>query len=1421
MSRDARPLDLAVIGIACWAPEAEDLFAFWENVLADQPSPSDLPTRRDAFKPRLSEVVHDALADAGILDRMPGLDRVSVVIGQAKRRRRRAVVERQFDIRSNTRFIVDDSGFAALRHAALELANGRADLAVAGAIVAMGAGIVVLKRLAEAERDGNRIYAILKGLAIGGDAIARAYRRAEVDRGTVGYLEGVDVEDRLAFQRSTTGVPCDIGSSEGTGITGLIKAALCLHHRMLPPSRADLPAMPAAESRFRFNTASRPWINGHPSPRRAGIQGGCSGKPVHAVLEEHPRSADGLSPGAMPHWPTESILLAAENRKALAERVRRLSERLRGKADVDLKDLAATLAEDSIGNCRLGLVVESVADLITRLDSLSPRLQDPSCKSIRDARGTYFWDNPPGREGGLAFLFPGEGSQYSRMLADLCPHFPEVRALFDSSDRLARESGAINPPSAMLFGGTGETDAALFEPGTAVNLVLSSQWALYSLLSKLGLRPTAVVGHSSGEFLALAAAGAIRVDRRLEKRFNDLAVVFTQLADSGSISTSRLVGLATSREKVEAAIAEFASEVTVAVDNCPHQVVVAGHHEAVESVVAKLRAQGVLAEDLPFARAYHTPGFAPAIGPLRDFFENLAITPLSTTLYSCCSAKRFPDTPAGIRQLAIKQWTHTVEFRRTIEAMHADGLRIFVDVGARGNLAGFVEDTLRGKPSFAVAANLPRRSGLTQLNHLVASLFAQGVDMTPGYLFARRRPRRIEIDGREAAEPKVRVIPLVAESEAANGFDSRSLDAIIDQESVTTKDDVMRSHLATMTQFLRLQREVMDQYFAVDGETQLTNPTPSTTDTPHGPWAGEVQRFEPGRLVEVAITLDSRGDPVAEHHTFGGRRISAVDAELKGLPVLPFTVMAEMLAQVAARLEPGKLVGLRDFKARRWIRYEDVPITLEVVAKVDPACPREIHAALFNRGKAGLGETPEVEGVVVFGDVRDEPPASAAAPLEVPEPSRFDAHSMYAEQWLFHGPAMQAVSEVGLIDDGGIDGMLRVLPRTGLYRDSTAPRPMTDPIILDSFTHLLGLWGLDRLPEGDVVFPLRLGKLEIFGDDPCEGTDCPCRIRVRSVERLKLTVDAEILRPDGRVWMRLTDWDDWRFHWPSRYRDVFRQPSQVLLGVPLELLGADSRDAVAVWLQPPADMGRPVWRDVLEQCQLSPEERSGPLRPEGHEGRRTLRLWGRIAAKEAARRLWLDRGAPPVFPADFSILPDQHGRPILRSRAEPNRVDLPAISIAHTEGVAVALASIDPSARIGIDVERIVERSSSFEAAAFSPNERALLDRRGGNRAEWIARLWCAKEAAAKATGFAMIAGPSSVEGVALETDGTIAVRLGTDLAARRPEWIGGSLAVRTGLRNETVWAWVIHKSSYAQSTFPIAASPADSHAHFLEADAQ
>jgi phosphopantetheinyl transferase (holo-ACP synthase) len=330
-----------------------------------------------------------------------------------------------------------------------------------------------------------------------------------------------------------------------------------------------------------------------------------------------------------------------------------------------------------------------------------------------------------------------------------------------------------------------------------------------------------------------------------------------------------------------------------------------------------------------------------------------------------------------------------------------------------------------------------------------------------------------------------------------------------------------------------------------------------------------------------------------------------------------------------------------------------------------------------------------------------------------------------------------------------------------------------------------------------VVFPLSMDELEIFGQRPEEDTELACRIAVTEIEHHRLRVESEIVRPDGSVWMRIRDWEDWRFHWPGRYRDVMRQPRDFWLGEELELIrtgNGSSKAAQAVWLEPPADMGRPVWRDVLEQIMLGPAERAALLSSAANERQRTHKLWGRIAAKEAARRLWHTAGKPPVYPADLCIKSDANGRPELLSLTAPGDSACAAVSIAHCDGVAVAIAAADPACRAGIDVETIAERPEGFEATAFSSAEQLLLNNwPAAGRLEWIMRFLCAKQATAKATGLAASAGPLDFEITQVdETSGTVRVKLGPALTAVLPPGMIHSVCVVSARRGDFAWAWTL-----------------------------
>jgi phosphopantetheinyl transferase (holo-ACP synthase) len=228
----------------------------------------------------------------------------------------------------------------------------------------------------------------------------------------------------------------------------------------------------------------------------------------------------------------------------------------------------------------------------------------------------------------------------------------------------------------------------------------------------------------------------------------------------------------------------------------------------------------------------------------------------------------------------------------------------------------------------------------------------------------------------------------------------------------------------------------------------------------------------------------------------------------------------------------------------------------------------------------------------------------------------------------------------------------------------------------------------------------------------------------------------------------------------------------------------------AVWLAPPADMGRPVWRDVLEQAQLGPAERAEHLALGGSEHVRSRRLWGRIAAKEAVRRIWRAEGRGPVYPADLAIITDESGRTVLARFDDLSDRMLPSIAIAEADGVALAVAVREPGARPGIAVAPIPHRPDGLAESAFTSGERALLSRWAGPALlEWAARFQCAREAAIAAAGTGSATGPQAGEVVrADESSGAVHVRL--DATSAKP------LRVATARRGEYAWALTLREGA-------------------------
>ena len=690
-----------------------------------------------------------------------------------------------------------------------------------GTMLGEGAGVVVLKRQEDAERDGDRIYALIKGVGVASDgrglglltprvegealALQRAYEMAGISPRTVELIEahgtGTPVGDLAEIQALRRifdphdgvhpfGGPqdrswCALGSVKSmishlipaAGIAGLIKAALALYHKVLPPTLhcdEPNPQFELGKTPFYINTETRPWVHGAlDTPRRAGVNAfGFGGINAHVILEEY---ADRHCPNAdcqrtVPvrinrtedisfhrNWDSEVLILQGESRLALIERGQQIQRYLAGAPEVALRDLAYTLGQRLSANSqleevsyRLAIVASSLQDFDSKLARALGRLADPECTRIKDRSGIYFFEEPLGRQGKLAFLFPGEGSQYVNMLSDLSMHFPEVRACFDLVDRAFANSGRRNHlPSRLIFPppNSGAEEDRLWQMEGAVAAVTTANRALLTLLSRLEIRPQVLLGHSTGEFTALQAAGIMDLaDESLyEQCVADLDGIYQRAATEDGVPRAVMVAVGADSTTVSQIIGQSNDGIHIAMDNCLHQTVIAGQEAAVERTIEHMRRQGLIYEVLPFDRPYHTPLFEAYAESLRRFFNRWLVSSPHVPLYSCTTMAPYPADLAQIRELAFQHWVSPVEFRRTIEAMYADGVRIFVEVGPKGNLTAFVDDILRTRPHLAVASNVPSRSGITQLNHAVALLAAQGVHLQLHHLYARRVPQKLSL----------------------------------------------------------------------------------------------------------------------------------------------------------------------------------------------------------------------------------------------------------------------------------------------------------------------------------------------------------------------------------------------------------------------------------------------------------------------------------------------------------------------------------------------------------------------------------------------------------------------------------------------------------------------------------------------------
>jgi phosphopantetheinyl transferase len=545
------------------------------------------------------------------------------------------------------------------------------------------------------------------------------------------------------------------------------------------------------------------------------------------------------------------------------------------------------------------------------------------------------------------------------------------------------------------------------------------------------------------------------------------------------------------------------------------------------------------------------------------------------------------------------------------------------------------------------------------------------------------------------------------------------------------------------------------------------------------PMVGEILRLEPGHEVVVRRQLDLDEDLYGGHHTVGGREVSHVHPERNGHPVVPMTFTLEMMAEASALLFPDFVVTvIRDVQLFKWLSFdEDRPSSIELTARVQSTAD---EVATLEVRVRDLGAEPDREnnagavaaaGTVEMAARYPEPPAAKDFSLSNERPCRIPLDVLYKN--LFHGEKFQGVCSLDRFGDEGIQGQIRVLPREGLFRSTADPAFLLDPVLMDVAMHPLAGWHLEQPDQsGRILLPYELKEIRFYGPRPAVGTEMTSQGRIVHESARRFTHTVDVVGPHGRLWCRMSELKYWRFYLPFGEFNFHGPKDDYFLSeswpeVVGELAEATHPAAWCVRLVPPRDLQQPGLMLATARVTLSPAELRQFRALEAPDKRKSEWLFGRLAAKDAVRHLWKRLHRQRFVPADLEVEPDQHGRPVVRPIGFPRPAGFPQVSVSHTEGVIVGAASCEGP--IGIDIERVVPREESFEKIAFDEDERRLLDR-FTDRAEAIARFWCAKEAVAKALGRGLVEGPRTLAVIEAADDGRLAVRLGAALAEMFPE---------------------------------------------------
>lgn len=771
-----------------------------------------------------------------------------------------------------------------------------------GLLPSEGAGFIVIKDLEKAIADNDRIYCVIKGVGVSSDghatspmapdsegqklAVERAWQKSGLDKNKLGYIEAhgtaTPIGDKTEIKTLDLSFPKLADSNEillgsvksnighampAAGIFGLIKTALSLYNRQIPPTlHCDKPIKDMVETRFRPAKSLTYWDESK-YPLVAGVNAfGFGGINAHVVMEAYSDPAQKSVSLKKPPFNDRVIVISASNKDRLIESLQK----------------GSTVRES--GDYRLVLfnpTAERIDKAIKLVEKDKPWL----------GRMDIWFSNKPLLANGekVAFFYPGFDPS----------HDPEINSIIDYFD--------IDLPVSEL-----DKNALLDQ---TLKLYRTSE-ALNIAFDKLGVKADLNFGHSLGEWFGLIAAGMFTQD--------SVHTLLESLSpDHYTVDGVYFVAVSAGVNEVKPYV-DSIKDLYLSNDNCPHQVLLCGTTEAIDKLVPELRKNQYFYQVLQFQSGLHTPLIESKLYLVEECFSKLTFEHVKTPMWSCNSLDVYPEGREEVKSLSIKHVLETVRFRELVEKLYAEqNVRMFIQIGV-GSMLSFIDDTLAGKSYCNISAATNAKTTLEQLRKVLALLYIQGKDVNLDFIGANIVSKN-EITDTSKGIVLTRGMNLLkklpALSDLSTQYSHKASSIDISSLSIDTSSPILQALNDNIKEMALMQSDMVKLFQSGRSNTY------SVSNNVSKPARAELAVADPiqdrtGKTFEEDLYVSLETHPTVIDHSLVEQPKHWTEPDDLN-PVIPMTMTFELLAEAAHKQDLSKkILKLGPVSVFQWMNVD-------------------------------------------------------------------------------------------------------------------------------------------------------------------------------------------------------------------------------------------------------------------------------------------------------------------------------------------------------------------------------------------------------------------------------------------------------------------------------------------------------------------